>query len=55
MPSPAAEALSMIQSILLFLGQSVNHDNALYISNYYMNSITAVIQVKREIITDLQN
>jgi hypothetical protein len=29
MPSTAAQALSMIMSILLFLGQSINHDNAL--------------------------
>ena len=28
-----AEVLSMFQSILLSLGQSINHDNALYISN----------------------
>ena len=36
MPSPAAQALSMFLSILLSLGQSINHDNALYISNYYI-------------------
>jgi hypothetical protein len=36
MPSPAAQALSMFQSILLFHGQSINHDNVLYISNYYI-------------------
>ena len=39
MTSPAAQALSMFQSILLSLGQSIiNHDNALYISNYYTSS-----------------
>jgi hypothetical protein len=36
-PSPAAQALSLFQSILLSLGQSINHDNALYISYYYIN------------------
>jgi hypothetical protein len=40
MPSPAAQALSMFQSMLLSIGQSINHDNALYITNYYMNSIS---------------
>ena len=30
------QALSMFQSILLSLGQSINHDNVLYISNYYI-------------------
>ena len=35
-PNPTAQALSMFQSILLplGLGQSINHDNAIYISNY---------------------
>jgi hypothetical protein len=37
-PSPSAQALSMFQSILLSLGQSINHDNVLYISNYYINT-----------------
>jgi len=37
MPSHAARALSLFQSILMSLGQSINHDNALYISNYYIN------------------
>ena len=32
-----AKTLSMFQSILLFLGKSINYDNALYISNYYIN------------------
>ena len=36
MPSPAAHALSMFLSILLSLGQSITHNNALYISNYYI-------------------
>ena len=36
-PSPSVQALSMFQSILLSLGQSINHDNALYISNYYIS------------------
>ena len=30
------------QSILLSLGQSINHDNALYISNYYIIILSAV-------------
>jgi hypothetical protein len=30
-------ALSLFQSILLSFGQSINHDNALNISNYYIN------------------
>ena len=38
MPSSVAQALSMIQSILLSLGQSINHNNDLYISNYYISS-----------------
>ena len=38
LPSPAAQTLSLLQSILLSLGQSINHDNALYISYYYINS-----------------
>ena len=33
-------ALSMFQSILLSLGQSINHDIALYISNYYIIDFT---------------
>jgi hypothetical protein len=37
MHSPAAQALSLLQSILLSLGQSINHDNALFISNYYIS------------------
>ena len=36
-PSPAAQTISLFQSILLSLGQSINHGNALYISNNYMN------------------
>ena len=36
MYSTAAQVLSMFQSILLSLGQSIKHDNALYISNYYI-------------------
>jgi len=36
MPLPVGQALSMFQSILMSLGQSINHDNALYISNYYI-------------------
>jgi hypothetical protein len=36
MPSPVAQALSLFQSILLSLGQSIAHDNVLYISNYYI-------------------
>jgi hypothetical protein len=31
-----AQALSLFQSILLSLGQSISHDNALYIGNYYI-------------------
>ena len=40
MPSPVVQALSMFQSILYILshGQSINHNIALYISNYYINS-----------------
>ena len=38
-PSPAAQTSSMFQSILLSLGQSINHDNALYINNYYIYSV----------------
>ena len=38
MPSPAAQPLSLLQSILLSLGQSINHDNSLFISNYYISS-----------------
>ena len=34
----AAQTLSLFQSILLSLGQSINHGNALYISNYYINT-----------------
>jgi hypothetical protein len=37
MPSHAAQVLSMLQSILLSLWQSINHDNVLYILNYYIN------------------
>ena len=33
-----APALSMSQSNLLSLGQSINPDNALYIGNYYIIS-----------------
>ena len=33
-------ALSMFQSILVSLGQSINHDIALYISNYYIIDFT---------------
>ena len=36
MPLPAAQSLSMFQSILPSLGKSINHDNSLYISNYYI-------------------
>ena len=41
MPSPAAQALSVLKSILLSLGPSINHDNTLYIpvSNYYISNI----------------
>jgi hypothetical protein len=52
MPSPAAQALLMFQSILLSLGQSINHYNALYISNYYMNNTSMYkenIQIMLEI------
>ena len=38
MPSPAAQASLMFQSILMSLRQSINHDNALYISNYLINN-----------------
>ena len=38
MPSPAAQVFSMFQSILLSLGQSINNNNALYISNYNINN-----------------
>jgi hypothetical protein len=38
-PLHAAQALSMFQSILLSHGQSLNHDDALYISNYYIINI----------------
>jgi hypothetical protein len=31
---PAAQVFSMFQSILLSLGQFINHDNALYINNF---------------------
>ena len=39
MPSPAALVLSVLKSILLSLGPSINHDNTLYISNYYISNI----------------
>ena len=39
---PAAQALSMFQSILLSFWQSINHDNALYISNYLYNSYLCI-------------
>ena len=35
MPEPQARALSVLKSILLSQGQSINHDNALYLGNYY--------------------
>ena len=35
MPGPHARALSMLKSIILSQGQSINHDNPLCISNYY--------------------
>ena len=34
MPEPQARALSVLKSILLTQGQSIYHDNTLYISNY---------------------
>ena len=40
MPSHPTQALSLFQSILLSLGQSINHDNALYISNYYISNLS---------------
>jgi hypothetical protein len=36
MPSPAVQSLSLFLSIPLSLVQSINHDNALYIGNYYI-------------------
>ena len=38
-PLHAVQALSMFQSILLSHGQSLIHDDALYISNYYVINI----------------
>ena len=35
MPEPQARALLMLKSILLSKGQSIYHDNAIYIGNYY--------------------
>ena len=43
MPSLAAQALSLFQSILLSLEQSINHDDALCISNYYINVFYCII------------
>jgi hypothetical protein len=34
MPEPQARALSVLKSIILFQGQFIYHDNAIYISNY---------------------
>jgi len=45
-PSPAGQALSMFQSILLPLGQSINHDIALYISNYYIINVKRILDIE---------
>jgi len=37
------QALSLFQSILLSLGQSLSHDNTLYISNYYINVVSSTL------------
>ena len=42
MSEPQARALSVLKSIPLSLGQSIKHDNALYISNYYINFIEGI-------------
>jgi hypothetical protein len=53
MPSPAARALSLLQSILLSLGQSINHDNAIYISNYYINIVHLALIEIQDLINDI--
>jgi hypothetical protein len=39
---PQARALSVLKSILLNQGQSINHDNAPCISNYYFYFIEGI-------------
>ena len=39
MAEPQARALSVLKSILLSQGQSIYHDNAIYISNYSFDFI----------------
>ena len=53
MPSPVAQASSLFQSILLSLGQFINHDNAIYISNYYVNTNILHVYIINEKMLDI--